>query len=341
MSIIIREADLELDRGLLIDVLSRDLSPLINAPRYDWLYLRNPYGKARAWIATDSCNNTIVGVAGAFSRRMYVNSREELAWVLGDFCINERYRSLGPALQLQRACLENFQYADATFCYDFPSQSMMAVYKRLHISPGFSMSRLALPLRVDRKVRERVSQPLAYCLSGLGNMFLNFYNLRVKVSKAVTIELQNGHYGEEFSILSRQAGSQYGVGVKRSAAYLNWRYLDHQGDCYKTMTARVNSSLAAYAVFTQKGENATLIDLFGVNDSEVIYALIINVATFLRRRGAVALSVLMSDTHPWITYLHNLGFKNRETNPVVTYYGPRLSKSEEMNWSLMHVDRES
>ena len=346
MSIIIREADLEADRDVLIGMLSRYLSPHANGVRYDWLYCANPYGPAQVWLATDTSSDTIIGVAGAFPRLVYVDNHEVLSWVLGDFCIHDQYRSLGPALQLQRACIEGLNRHKVAFCYDLPSRRMMAIYQRLRIESSFNMVRLVMPLRVDRKVRDHVSHPLAArMLSGLGNLCLGLYHRCWQASRAVTVAVHHGYCGAEFSTLARQIGGRYGISVKRSEAYLNWRYLDHPHSRYEMMTAHHKGVLAAYVVFTHDGDDATLVDLFGIDNAEVMSALILQVIAHLRQRSAITVSALISQSHPWRALMQRLGFKERETTPVVIYIPPCMEYSNpqirEARWLLMHGDRES
>src|SRR5262249_36623406 len=127
----------------------------------DWLYVANPHGPARVWIAADDASGETVGVASAFPRRAAVDGREVVGWVLGDFCIHDAYRTLGPALQLNRACLEAVDRGSAAFCYDFPSRSMMAVYQRLRIAPVGSVVRYARVVRWGRRLGRAASNPIA------------------------------------------------------------------------------------------------------------------------------------------------------------------------------------
>src|SRR5258707_14285040 len=101
----IRPAALDADRKVLVETLARYLNPLSDERRFDWLYRENPHGQGRAWIACGPDNSTIVGMAAAFPRRIWIGGAENVGWVLGDFCVSDQNRSLGPALQLQRACL--------------------------------------------------------------------------------------------------------------------------------------------------------------------------------------------------------------------------------------------
>ncbi len=105
MALTIALAHLDTDRDLLIDTVRRLLTPRSNGARFDWLYRNSPHGAARVWLAIEQTRGTVVGMAAAFPRRFYLDGCEVCCWVLGDFCLDSEYRSLGPALQLQRACL--------------------------------------------------------------------------------------------------------------------------------------------------------------------------------------------------------------------------------------------
>src|SRR5262249_21123805 len=141
----IRRADLKADRQCLIELFGRFLTNQSDARRFDWLYCSSPHGVARAWLAC-SADGSIIGAAAAFPRKLYVDAKETYASVLGDFCLDPEHRSLGPALQLQRACLADIQSSPHDFFYDFPSDKMMAIYKRLQISAERHVVRWAKPL---------------------------------------------------------------------------------------------------------------------------------------------------------------------------------------------------
>jgi hypothetical protein len=344
MNIAIRLADLEADKERLVETLSQSLNPRADCARFDWLYRNNPYGQARVWVAIDTAKDTVVGMASAFPRRVYVGGREELGWVLGDFCINDQYRSLGPALQLQRACLEDVEAGRVAFCYDFPNASMMAIYKRLRINTFGQVLRLAKPLRVDRKIRETINTPVVTRgLGAIGNLWLALGARQPKENSMLTISLHNGECGEEFSALAREISGQDRICVQHSAAYLNWRYLANTYCCHEVLTARLHGVLLAYAVFAHVGEDALLVDLCGVEDPAVISTLIRRAVGLLRERGVITVSTPMLESHPWVPLLQHLGFRAREAKPMIMYASPRFMRSrfERMKWLFMHGDRDS
>jgi hypothetical protein len=346
MSIAVRQADLESDRQAIIDIIARYLNPRSGQSRFDWLYKNNPQGGSRAWVAVDTDSGAMVGMLGAFLRHVYVAGREEPAWVLGDFCIDDQYRSLGPALMLQRACLAEVDLGQVAFCYDFPSASMMAVYKRLGIDALGQIVRLAKPLRVDRKVRKIVKSPaVVRGVSAAANFLLALNDGISARGDRLTSCFHQGSCGEEFSVLAREVGRGFGFCIQRSAEYLNWRYLANPLYRYEFIISRRNEALLAYAVFTHNEEDALLVDLFGVEDAEVIRTLIHGLSAILRERGVVTVSVSLLETHPWLPLLQGLGFKAREKSPLVVYPSPIFLSSygrvNTSDWFLTHGDRDS
>ena len=347
MEVMVRLADLEADREQLLDTFSRYLNSDYSLSRFEWAYKGNPHGQGQAWLAVDSENQQVIGAAAAFPRRLYVGEREEQAWVLGDFCIHDQYRSVGPAIQLQRACLAAINTGKIAFYYDFPSPSMMAIYRRLHIDVAGQMLRLARPLRVDRKIGELIKVPIAARgLAAASNFLLASYeHMRLKTSANVTITHHNGMCGEEFSLLACTIGGRYGVCVQRSAAYLNWRYLANPVCRYELLTMRRDGALVGYAVLLLDGDDAILVDLFGVEEPALLSSLIDAVVAILRKQGRQTISVPILDSHPLRMLLQHHGFTTREASPVVISSTSQILSTSEgqytLPWRLMHGDRDS
>lgn len=345
MTIRIVQADLDAHREVLIEAISRFLTPLSDNRRYEWLYRRSPYGEAQVWMALQSGGDDVVGAAAAFPRRFYVGDDERLGWVLGDFCLDPRYRSLGPALQLQRACLGLLESDNACFFYDFPSASMVAIYNRLKVGPSTRMVRLAKLLRVDRKVRQMNKIPVAQrAVAAVGNTLLKFASPKITSDNSLEIALYQGECGKEFSVLAQGQRGSLGICVQRSAEYLNWRYMHNPLARYEFITARRCGSLKGYAIWTQAGEDATVVDLFGHNDPAMGKALLAEIIRIAGKRGVMTLSIGVNESHPWLSWFSQAGFRVRESAPVMIVPSPTFSsgvKLESNGWFLMQGDRDS
>lgn len=345
MGLVVRSASLETDREQIIETIRQFQTSAYNDRRFDWLYRENPHGKARAWVAQDSGRDNIIGLAAAFPRRLYVKGALKGGAVLGDFWMDPHYRALGPALQLQRACLTIVDRDPTELCYDFPSTQMLAIYQRLGIKPYGRTVRYAKPLRADRKISAKVKVPaLARGLSGIANSILAAWSHKADTVPGITIALESGRFSEEFSTLAKQLKGQPGICIERSAEYLNWRYVHNPLNKYEVLTARRQGGLVAYLVFARDGDDARIVDVFGEFDYNVLPSLIAHVVVLLRDRGVITVSAPLIEGHPLSSIVEGLGFRARESSPVMVYLRRSAGGFENVTqerWFLTHGDRES
>jgi hypothetical protein len=340
----IRTVDPEADRDLLINLLSHNLGPAAGGRRYEWLYLENPHGRAQAWIATEGATDRAIGAAAAFPRTLLVGESVRRGFVLGDFCIDQQHRSLGLALQLQRACLDHVVCTPPLLAYDFPSDRMMAIYRRMQISPAGQIVRWAKPLRANRKIGNVVgSSALAGILAAPVNELLEWRDFASLPKGDWTIAELDGLCKEEFTHLAHSVGSRYGLCLERSAQYLNWRYLQHPLVHHELLVARQHGELKGYVVFSHTSEDAKIVDLFGFGDTAMWTALVARVVSLMRDRGVVTLSIPALGATPWARQLKGWGFHPREGAPVVVYDPSNAERpaDEASNWFLTDGDRES
>jgi hypothetical protein len=348
LNLSVRKADLEVDKHVIIETLFHHLTSDSNEVRFDWLYNKNPFGPALTWLGVDKENETIFGVASAFPRRVFINGKIEDGWVLGDFCIHKQYRSLGPGIQLQRACLADIESRNSGMWYDFPNSSMMAIYQRLRVPfPKIHVLRLAKPIRVDRKVSAYIMVPfLVVGATSTANFVLKrLQRAKSLKQKGVTVDVYEDECGTEFTQLASKVGQKQDVCLERSATYLNWRYVRNPLCRYLLITARRGPSLRAYAVYHCTEEDMTVVDIFGYEDVTVIQALLDYVTERSRVQGIMTLSIPLVENHPWRPLLQQLGFQVREASPFVLQILPGMPnaiRNEDAGgrWFMVEGDRD-
>lgn len=343
MPIRIRPADLEADRAALIDVLGRNLVTRSDLQRFRWLYLDGPHGPAQAWVAIDEEHGEIVGAAGAFPRKLYIGGKTGMGFVLGDFCMNEKYRSLGPSVQLQRACMNAIAEGPFDFFYDFPSPGMTAVYARLGIRPTLQLIRWARPVRAEAKLEALVgSKRIARGLGALANLALAGRGWKGE-KRACDLAVQEGLCGEEFTELDNQIRIGAGVRTERTAAYLNWRYQLGDGSRHQLLTARKASKLIGYVVYVTDEGDSSIVDLSSTDDPAVIARLLDGAVQQLRALGAETVSLHAGNIHPWSNLFERAGFRRRESVPVVFHArkdSPVSDTSFQQEWFVMRGERD-
>jgi Acetyltransferase (GNAT) domain len=344
MSVTIRPARLDADAGFLVSAVRRHLNPAADVRRFAWLYHRNPDGEARAWIAEDPAGRA-VGMAAAFPRRVYLRGRADRAWVLGDFCVDDDHRTLGPALQLQRACLAGITATGAGLVYDLPGAAMLPVYRRLGIAPFGEMRRLAKPLRVDGRLGSALPAVVARPLQRTGNGVLAFLDRRLGVGGDVEVMADSGPCGPDYSDLASRIGAGHAFCLDRSAAYVTWRYLEAPHRTYRLLAARRRGRLVGWAALDRDGAAGWIVDLFGIDDRAVTRALVGAAVARFRTEGAATACATVLEGHAWASELRHLGFRPREATPVVVCGGDgrALAAGDAAGrpWLLVQGDRES
>jgi Acetyltransferase (GNAT) domain len=344
MDIQIRPADLDSDSEALVNLLSRNLSAQSGSARFHWLYREGVHGPARVWVAVEKATQRIIGSAAAYPRRLSFSGRERRGFVLGDFCIDEKYRSLGPSLQLQRACLTALQEPPIEFIYDFPSRSMMAIYKRLGMEQSGELVRWAKPLRVEQKLLPLVrSKSLARGLSLIASPLIARRGWRGD-KRLCDLGVQEGPCGPDFSRLDQEISAGAGVRTLRSAEYINWRYLGNPVAHYEILTACRSGKLIGYVVCAPGIDDARIVDLCSVEEPGVIVRLLFGAVERLKGQGAHTVSLNAGAAHPWNDLFKRAGFKRREGTPIVVVLASSstISRNDfEHNWFAMQGERDS
>jgi Acetyltransferase (GNAT) domain len=330
----VREANLVADRSILTALTSRYLRADADEKRYEWLYHGNPFGEARAWIACDKDDGAI-GMAALFPRDIYCGDAIVRGCVLGDLCVAPEHRTLGPALQLQRACLRPVQAGEFAVAYDFPSQPMLAIYKHLGIDSTEQSIRMAKILRADRISGQLKVPGVSGAVAGTANFVLGLEDRASAAPAGIEFSAHEGLCGPEYSELAEEVGASLGACTVRSAEYLNWRYKRHPHVAYEFLAARRRNELLAYCIFTQSPDNATVAEFFGKPDDRVLMSLLRRVAALLRKRGVATMSLPIVSKDPRMRLLRRLGFRAREAVPVLVLGRRRWQML------LMHGDRES
>lgn len=346
MKATLRAADLEADRSPVIGLFRENLNPYYDERRFDWTYLKGPHGKAGLWVLEDEATKRIVGAAAAFPRQLYFGGMEIRGYVLGDFCIHSAFRTLGPALQLQRACLEGIGAASGAFWYDFPSDAMTAIYRRLGIAPQLQLVRLAKVLRADRILAKKLKAgPAKRFMEAAANSTLMALDSLRRRSDVVRVNLHEGLCGPEFTRLAGQTCKASEVCISNTAAYLNWRFLSHPSRRFEILTARSGDTLAGYLVLTRDGDDAQIVSLRSIDDERIVSELVLSALDSMRTQAVVTVNAFLLASDPRTLLFERLGFRPRESRPVsasnTSFSETQGNGNVQAQWHLMDGDRDS
>jgi hypothetical protein len=287
----IRAADPRSDRDAILAVLERNLTGTASAKRFDWLYLANPAGPGRAWLAEDAQTGQPVGTSAGFPKRIRVGGTIKPALNFSDFAIDRQYRSLGPALKLLRRTLEPVNNGEFAFAYEHSIGSMPALYARLGVRPLAPTLLFARPVLVTPALRRIWKEHgLARVIGPIGDTVLSVADAVRRTRPPVDISLLEGPCGEEFTAFEEEtARIEYVRGV-HDQEQMNWRVTGDPIVRHEILCARSNGRLEGYLVFRPRTRMALrVVDIANRDNSAVAIALLNHLAEIARRRGVPVL----------------------------------------------------
>jgi len=322
------------DRHEMLALLRRNFGSSQDQ-RFDWRHTGNPAGPAWSWFVYDKKTLGTVALATVFPRNMYVDGKRVLGGQVGEFVVEAGYRSLGPAVLMQRTTFEPVDRGSLTFCYDCPPHDQgMSTFVRLGMRANAEVYRYAYPLRCEQNVDKKFGRHLwTRPLVAVFNLALRLRAARWRTPN-LEIAYYNERFGDEFSALDKSLSSAGNIRASRSAEDLNWRYREDplSSTClptgtrgkYKVLVARRNTELVAFAVFFIQSDGiASLVDLFGHELPNAGTALLDAVIQICTQKKVSSIHAFCSEASELRYLLTGLGFRRRErSSRVVAYARP-------------------
>jgi GNAT superfamily N-acetyltransferase len=345
MSITIRLASLADEEEQLIEILDRNLPGRPNRKIQKRRHA-NPLGPGWSWVASPQGSDTIVAIASVFPRSFWVDGRKVVCGQVVEFAVEPPYRSLGPAVLLQRATFEPVNSGEVAFCYDCPPHDRgMSTFVRLGMHSSSDVIRYALLLRSDEFLGKRLgggawTRPLV----ATANAALQVRRSGRSVA-GVEICRHDRPFDEEFSYLDQITSSLGIVRASRAAEELNWRYLEDpfvpSGSStanlgrWRVLVARRAGELVGFAVlFILEDRTAWIADLFSRNIAEFGGALLEAVVDICRQEKVIRLDGLCSADTGFSSLLEHAGFRARERVYRVVAYEDASQTAKLLNLDL-------
>ena len=328
MAINVRKANLEKEMPVLMNTLLRNRERYeddeLFRERFEWAYLKNPHGKATAWVVEDDKSGEVVGFTAGFPRKMSVNGKESLAWNCADFSIDKKYRVLGVAVKLRRAAKDGVDSGEIPFLYAHPNDRMAVVHERVgHHQIGF-MKRYAALLRLDRKILNFVKIPalarlVGFFLQPLVHLALPQPKRRDKSLQFSFVEKQP--FGEEFTEFYQEIRQIYPVSGFRDADYLTWRYIDCPLYQVDTLKVYRDGKLRGYALAAAQFSMVHIADIVVAPEDGLLESLLAQLFKIYRKKALSTLSIKLHEANPLLQQLQKFGFRERDdaTSKVMAY----------------------
>jgi hypothetical protein len=351
MGIIVREAELRRDRGALLGALLRNRNPEQNAlreARFDWSYFDNPYGEPRAWLAINETSGKVIGMAGAFPRRVLLRGKPVQCWNTGDFSIDQEFRTLGVALKLREVEKSFIDRSETDFLYCYPMDRMRIVLEKTGHFALCTIPRHRMLIKFDEILQRWIGlNVLSSGLARLTNPFVFAWPGNALHSNGLTVQLESRMtFGKEYDELFERVRDGHTVITVRDSQFLTWRFLQnplYEGiRIYRLCAAK--DQLRGYAVVDIAGRAAKVLD-FLVDDESLMRILLAGLIRGLRSHGICRLALRTTDNNPVLKELRSFGmiFHDSSDSSVMAY-APANSSSlpvlNERNWFMTQADRD-
>jgi hypothetical protein len=339
----VRPADLHADRERILAVLGRNLSAAGTAERFRWLYLSNPHGRARVWVAEDVQSGEVVGSSAGHPKRVWMDGKTVDVLDLSDFAFDRPYRTLGPALKLLRSSLEPIDLGEFAFSYDHPSRAMLALYRRLGGRDLSTRRRWVRLLRLSDSIRRRFGNGAACKLARVGDLALRVRDSLRRPRTGFEVTRLGVGWEDEFDLLDARLARETRFRVCRRSAYVRWRYLSNVMARHEVLCARERGKLVGYLVFRpREGGVLAIVDLVGSGTDALISELV--GLGHARRVSALWCTVLRDS--PVERELAANGFVVRDEGPGVVVHAPTASEAARQalqtpeNWWMLEGDED-
>ena len=313
--------------------------------RFEWLYAKNPAGAARIWILT-APSGEHVGFTSGYPREVWVEGKECCALNCGDFSVEVGHRTLGPAVKLRMPAKKAVDAGEYAFLYAHPVPAMLAVHKRTGHRQLSDIRRWVYPLRSEDLLTRRFGSAAARLLGPVANLGLRARGFAQR-APAKHLEISEvSSFGPEYDELDSKLGQAYRVIIRRTKAYLTWRYFERPDFDAKILEARdTTGMLLGYIVLRLETPASKVHDLAYVPNEGAGQALLLAAVRRADNFGSQTLNVMVQNFFPGSDELKSLGFWERiEQHPTVChagagFWGKDLVEDAE-NWFMTLGDRD-
>jgi hypothetical protein len=217
---------------------------------------------------------------------------------------------------------------------------MVAVYRWLKVEPAGQIVRYAKPLRIEDRWMGRIGDPL---LGTPATAFLQIADAVIR-PRSAAVAAPVSRFDAVAEAQAERVAASCRVAGRRTAAYLNWRYLESPLAGHQIIAVPKSDGGGGFAVIRREGRHAVLRELVADPRSLDIHALLYHVVREQRRAGVQTLSAPVLDTSPLVPVLRRWGFHARETTPFVVLTDGASPRREIVargsNWMLADGDRD-
>jgi ribosomal protein S18 acetylase RimI-like enzyme len=265
----ITAANADLDSERILGLWKRGLTHAgMPEAKFDWYYRKNPDGQPQVFFLHVAGEPAPVGVAAIATRHMHIGTKLLATGELIDFVALPEYRTLFPALFLQkeirRIALETNR--THTLLYGLPNPKSLAVVKRIGYQLVGQMVRRVRMLRsagyLSRHMPMWISRIIGSIIDRIRLGALALQNITHPKFQRQWIDRPDARFDALWQKVKTHDGTQRVLIGVRDSAFLTWRFAECPLKTYRffTLSSAVDNRLIAYAACAVGGESLEVHD---------------------------------------------------------------------------------
>ncbi|QOW21265.1 hypothetical protein [Novilysobacter avium] len=338
--------DVVRDREEVLGVWQDHFGPRgIQGAKFDHFYRENRYGPPILQLLRHLPTGALVGVIGAGPRPFLCRGRAIRAGVVAHFAVDEKHRSLGPALMLQESLIDAAR-GRFDLLYGLPRSNAVAVSKRAGFHVMGTLVRHARVLRHGEYLRRRMP---AFLASSSGLLIDFGRRLRTGAADSLFSELQwewVSASDERMDALWREALHTEALTSVRDHALLRWRFdTPPAGRAHYLLVSGKDGRLRAWfacEVSEGQGGPLTVMDYWSTDamigiGRPLIRALI----SAADQQGCSAVHLLLTASDPAMAGWRSEGFVPRSEQPLIgLWLTPQRMPEEDTQLHVTMLDQD-
>ncbi len=285
----------------------------------------------------------IVGWTAVQERCIEVDGVSRRAGLLFNLAVSAEHRTARPALMLQRAAREVAR-AHFELSYGYPNHAALGGFLRAGYRVLGEVRRYACVLgrHGDKLSKLGLSPRLAAVAGSVPDVVSPLVRRLawLRWSRRYAFECP-ALPDERFDALWQRTASTRKVMVRRDAAFLRWRLLEHPEEPFTlgALLDRSTGAVVGYAAMRVSGEQAHLADLF-TEDEDALGALVDATLAALCQSGAAVVDISYLGPRKTVAVLRLRGFQPREVvrTAIVDPGGLGGCLLDPERWHLTNID---
>jgi len=306
--------------------------------RFEWMNQGNPAGPALWYFTFNRKTDDLAGMISVMPREIFLKGQTLKAGILGDFMVDEKYRVLGPTLDLPKAALSDGSKFGFQFFYTIPNHASAQIIKRIGFRKLAVLGNFVKILRTKSYLEKHLTRGLAPFAAHLLDFGLRLVSKESYLS-ARDFCFEESVVEESFDRLWERVAKSASAPIgDHCSAYVRWKYLDNPAHPCRILaySKGCKGELSGYLVFTLRQGAMEILDLISL-EKAVREQLLKKAIQIGHEEGCRAIYFTVSSHVAQTSEMRKFSFWNNRDDISLLGYGELYDAMT--NWSFMAGDR--